>query len=102
MVKRASQTDPQYQAPAYHQPFKPREPWHGPTEYGKRMSKELLARARAFTNKKPDKSWAKRVLDRHAGGEEIPQHFLAMALQVAGDGPAPRVPEEREPGSDDA
>jgi len=93
--KRPSQTDAQYKAPAYYHPFKPREPWNGPTEYGKRMSKELLEMCRKLANKKPDKYWAQRVLARHAAGEVIPQHFLDMAREVAG-----RM-HEREPGSDD-
>jgi hypothetical protein len=72
---------------------------------------ERSARTDAFVQKIKDlyqqpsnatnpKVWSKRILDRHRAGEHIAPYALQCALEVSGDGPAPRVAEEREPGAD--
>ena len=80
--------------PAYYHEFKPREPWAGPTDYGRRVSAEIQAKLKAFAHKRPNKSWAPKILARHAAGEHFSPLVLDMARAVA-------QPVEREPGSDD-
>ena len=86
--------DPQQYGAAYHRPFEPREPWHGPTEIGRQTAKELVAFAKSFGHKHPDRSWAPRLLERAAAGEPICQAGIDMAREVVG------MPLEREPGED--
>ncbi len=87
-------------APAYHEPFQSRPAWNGPTEYGKQKAREIRELMKSFTAKTPDKSWAKRLLDRHRAGEPIDRAAVEMALEVTGDAPAPY--QTRTPGEDDA
>lgn len=104
MVRRASFIDEMEKMaqPAHpsHKPFPKPEPYAGPTEYSKRVSKEILARVKDVGNEKPSREWAKKILDRHKGGEHVSTYALQCALEAAGDWPAPRVEHEREPGED--
>lgn len=82
--------------PAYHRPFPPREPWPGKTEIGSAISKHILKNLRSFVRHVPDRSWAPRVLERAAAGENISPYAIELAQSVAVMGIEPR-----EPGSDD-
>lgn len=94
MRKREQQSE-YHSTPAYHRPFKPREPWLGVTETGKQHAAEIRRMIEAFAHKKPDRSWAPKLLARVAAGEHIAPYCVQMALDVAGPST------QREPGSDD-
>ena len=81
--------------PAYHRPFAPREPWAGVTPYGTQVIKQIRKQLAEFVNKKPDRSWAPKLLARVEAGENIAPACVQLARDVVG-----MVP-EREPGSDD-
>lgn len=95
MVKRVAKNLDGQGVPAAHRYFPPREPWKGRTEYGSKMSKEILSKLTDFSRRKPSRDWAKRVLDRHAAGESFPMMAIEMALEIA----PKRI--ERQPGEDD-
>lgn len=100
--RRASQVDEHNAAKSAHPshlPFQKSAPWAGPTEYGSRTSKEILAKLRDFGNRKPNKAWAQKIIDRHAAGEHIQPHALFLAREVAREWPEAAA--SREPGSDD-
>ena len=80
--------------PVAHRPFKAYEPWAGTTDYGRKVSAEIQAKLKAFAHKRPNKSWAPKILERHAHGEHFSPFVLDLARAVA-------QPVEREPGSDD-
>ena len=69
--------------------------WTGPTEHGKRMLTKILSDLQRFTKRRPDKSWAQRLLDRVASGERISPIAVEKALEVVSQQAS------REPGSDD-
>ena len=78
-----------------HIAFQRLSPREEPSEKARAIIAHLREMMKEFINKKPDKSWAQRVLDRHAAGEHIFPLGLQWAREVAAQQP------EREPGSDD-
>lgn len=49
----------------------------------------VLDFVRTQTTKKPDKRWARKILDREATGEDVPLQALDYARAVAADQPEP-------------
>ena len=79
--------------------------WGGPTEYGKRISKEILAKLRQVGHRRPNREWAARLLARAERGELMPNGLpiASLAVQWAREVVArgQRIEPQREPGSDD-
>lgn len=93
---KVSQVDAMNQAAAaYHKPIPKRESFGGITPHGLAMSAKIREQIAALAHKKPDRSWAQKVIDRHARGENVSAYALQCAFDAVGQ------PEEREPGSDD-
>lgn len=95
MAKMKSQVDMMNHATAaYHKPFPKRESFSGITAHGLAMSAKIREQIEAMAHKKPDRSWAQKVIDRHARGENVSAYALQCAFEAIGQ------PEAREPGSD--
>ena len=96
MVRRADDTKPMLPStPAYHRPFKPTEKWAGPTEYGSAIARDIRKRIAELGERRPDRSWAPKVLERVAAGESICLRIQEIAREVVERGVS------REPGEDD-
>lgn len=67
----------------------------GPTEYGKAIIRDIRQRMKEVGERKPDRSWAPKVLERVAAGESICLHIQEIAREVVERG------HQREPGEDD-
>ena len=96
MVRRVDDNKPMMPStPAYHRPFPKREKWAGPTEYGKSIARDIRKRIAEMGERRPDRSWAPKVLARAAAGEPICLHIQDIARDVVERGGG------REPGEDD-
>ena len=81
--------------PASHRPFAPRERWDGPTEYGSTIARDIRKHMAELGERRPDRSWAPKVLERVANGEPVCLHIQEIAREVVDRGA------QREPGEDD-
>ena len=77
-----------------HRLFEKLPPRGEVSERSEQIIRQIREQMKEFVNQKPNKDWARRVLDRHASGEPI----FALGVQWARE-----VVEQhgREPGSDD-
>ena len=64
------------------------------TAYGSAVCERLRENMAEWSQKKPDKSWAPRLLARVAKGEKISPYCVALAKEVV-------AMRERTPGEDD-
>jgi len=64
----------------------PRQP---PSAQSREHLLALRQRLFAAASVKPDRAWARRLLDRHKAGEPFSAKAIELALSVAGDAPAP-------------
>ena len=81
--------------PAYYRPFIPLGPRPPVTPEGIEIARNAVRLAKSLGRKRPDRSWAPRLLERAASGEKICNYGIELAQSVV------RMTPEREPGSND-